>query len=49
VKVNGFWSFVGAIVLVALVAVVLQSANTSGDTTAFGSAFSSVLGSATAG
>lgn len=49
VKVNGFWAFVGAIALLALIATVLQSNNTSAVTTAAGGAFDTILGAATAG
>jgi hypothetical protein len=48
-KVNGLWSFVGAIVLLGLVATILTKNNTSTDTTAFGSALGGLLGAATAG
>lgn len=48
-RVNGFWTFMGAIVLLAIVATVLASGNTSGDVTSFGTALSNVFKTAEAG
>ena len=47
--VNGFWTFMGAILMIALVATVLTKANTGPIVTAAGTAFDGVLGAATAG
>lgn len=48
-KVNSFWAFIGAIIFLAVVATVLSKNNTSSVLTSAGTAFSGILGAATAG
>jgi predicted small secreted protein len=49
VKVNGFWTFMGAIVALAIVATVLASGNTNADVTSVGNALSNIFKTAEAG
>jgi predicted small secreted protein len=48
-RVSGFWSLMGAIVLVAIVATVLASGNTSTDVTSIGTALQNIFKTAEAG
>lgn len=48
-QVNDFFDIIGAILVIALVAVILTKKNTSGDIHAAGSAFTSALSTAEAG
>lgn len=47
--VNDFFDIIGAILIIALVAVILTKKNTQGDVTAAGSTFTSALKQAEAG
>lgn len=47
--VHSFWDFIGAVMVLALVATILSKTNTSSDLAAAGTAFSSVLTAAEAG
>jgi hypothetical protein len=48
-KVSDFWTLLGAILFIALIATVLTKKNTSGDITASGKAFTGALGTAEKG
>lgn len=48
-KVKDFWDLLGAILLIALIAVILTKKNTASDIHASGSAFTSALRTAEAG
>ena len=47
--VAGFWTFMGAVLFIAIVAVVLSSGNTSTDLSSVGTAFKNLITTAEAG